>query len=210
MTSSEYLPISSLSSTLSYMSSGRIIQTDEEKLIGYNILSSPIFTEYIRGIDAKEVFSNPLSEENEKYLDINALYEESKQFLLETGRKIISDRTGIVEPIIEQQITEEPILEEQITEQQMIEEPILEEPTVVSSKKDVAKGIKNDFTFPMQNDNEFTNFNPAAAAGGGNKTKHKKYNIKKRISKKNKNKNKNNTRKNKKIIKKRYSRKKKI
>jgi hypothetical protein len=168
MTSSEYLPISSLSSTLSYMSSGRIIQTDEEKLIGYNILSSPIFTEYIRGINAKEFFSNPLSEENEKYLDINALYEESKQFLLETGRKIISDRTGIVE----QQITEQQIIEEPILEEPILEEPILQEPTVVSSKKDVAKGIKNDFTFPMQND-EFTKFNPAAAAGGGNKTKHK-------------------------------------
>jgi len=202
MTSSEYLPISSLSSTLSYMSSGRIIQTDEEKLIGYNILSSPIFSEYIRGIDAKDIFSNYLSEENEKYLDINALYEESKQFLLDTGRKIISDRTGIEEPILEEPIIEEPIIEEPI-----IEEPILEEPY---KKLDRAKGIRNDFTFPMQNDIEFTKFNPAAAAGGGNKTKHKKYNTKKRISKKNKNKNKNNTRKNKKIIKKRYSRKKKI
>jgi len=101
MTPEEYLPISSMSSTLSYMMSGRIRQTEEEKRIGIRILESPIFTDYIKTINVKAIFNEPISDTKEKsYPTIEELYQTAKLFLLNTGNRIISRRRGQIEPPI--------------------------------------------------------------------------------------------------------------
>ena len=101
MTPDEYLPISSMSSTLSYMMSGRIRQTEEEKRIGIRILESPIFTDYIKTINVKAIFNEPISDTKEKsYPTIEELYQTAKLFLLNTGNRIISRRRGQIEPPI--------------------------------------------------------------------------------------------------------------
>jgi hypothetical protein len=92
MTESEYFPISNLSSTISYMSSGRILQSDEEKTIGLRILESPIFIDYIATVNPKQIFNEPLS--GIELVNRKMLIFKARNFLIETGQKIIADRTG--------------------------------------------------------------------------------------------------------------------
>jgi len=89
MSSEEYTPISSLNATLSYMLGGRIMQSEEEQNIGKRILESPTFIEFMSRVDAKTIFNTEA-----ELISIEQLYNNSKSFLLETGKKIISDRTG--------------------------------------------------------------------------------------------------------------------
>lgn len=92
MTESEYFPISNLSSTISYMSSGRVLQSDEEKTIGLRILESPIFIDYLATVNPKQIFDEPLS--TGEYVNRKMLIFKARNFLIETGQKIIADRTG--------------------------------------------------------------------------------------------------------------------
>lgn len=92
MTESEYFPISNLSSTISYMSSGRILQSDEERTIGLRILESPIFTDYIRAVNPKQIFDEPLS--SSEFVNRKMMIFKARSFIIDIGRKIIVDRTG--------------------------------------------------------------------------------------------------------------------
>uniref|UniRef100_A0A6C0JXN7 Uncharacterized protein n=1 Tax=viral metagenome TaxID=1070528 RepID=A0A6C0JXN7_9ZZZZ len=92
MTEPEYYQLASLSSTISYMSSGRILQSDEERTIGLRILESPIFTDYIRSVNPKQIFDDPLS--MGEFFNRKLLLFKSRSFVIETGQKIVADRTG--------------------------------------------------------------------------------------------------------------------
>ena len=92
MTEREYMPICSLSGTLSYTSSGNMSQTDKERLIGMRILESPIFADYMATVNPKQIFDEPLKDFD--WVTSSFLLGRSKRFLIETGQKIIADRTG--------------------------------------------------------------------------------------------------------------------
>jgi hypothetical protein len=83
-----YYPISSMSSTLSNIISGRIIQTEDEKKLGSILLKSSVFIEYLEQIDMNKKWESPIN-----YIKTKDLYDQAKHFLLDVGHRIIEGRT---------------------------------------------------------------------------------------------------------------------
>jgi hypothetical protein len=209
MTESEYFPISNLSSTISYMSSGRVVQSDEEKTIGLRILESPIFTDYIRAVNPKQIFDEPLS--NNEIINRKMLIFKARNFLIETGQKIIADRTGQSGQVAEGNgegnaplSTTEPIPLSVENDQAkgVISKPVLKKPfdyrTLDQMPRD-AFGQSSNFGAPI-----------SVGAIGGKKKQKKSRHVKRANKTHKKRENKNSgkhTRKHKKIHKKKFTRK---
>jgi hypothetical protein len=205
MTESEYYPLASLSSTISYMSSGRIFQSDEERTIGLRILESPIFKDYITSVNPRQIFDEPLS--SIELVNKKILLFKAKSFIIETGRKIVADRTG--EPISPVEASGEGI-----------GRPIATE-TPISVKVDSgnAQGVVPQKPFdyrtldqgPRDAFGQATTFGaPISVGASGGKKKHKNTRNAKRANKTHKHRNKKGgkrTRKHKKNHKKKFTRK---
>lgn len=90
MNENEYYAMSSLSCTLSYMISGIIMQSNEEKQQATLFLTNRIFKNFTGLVNAREIFLKPITQE----YTIAVLIDMVKQKLLEIGEKIIQDRTN--------------------------------------------------------------------------------------------------------------------
>jgi hypothetical protein len=90
MKENEYYALSSLSCTLSYMISGIITQTNEEKQQAKLFLTNKIFKNFTGLVNARELFLKPIT----TGYTIDGLTNMVKQKLLEIGEKIIQDRTN--------------------------------------------------------------------------------------------------------------------
>lgn len=90
MNEKEYYAMSSLSSTLSYMISGIIMQTNEEKQQAKLFLTNKIFKNFTGLLNARDIFLKPITIGH----TIHGLIDMVKQKLLEIGEKIIQDRTN--------------------------------------------------------------------------------------------------------------------
>lgn len=90
MNEKEYYAMSSLSSTLSYMISGIIMQTNEEKQQAKLFLTNKIFKNFTGLVKARDIFLKPIKVGH----TIDGLIDMVKQKLLEIGEKIIQDRTN--------------------------------------------------------------------------------------------------------------------
>jgi hypothetical protein len=90
MNENEYYAMSSLSCTLSYMISGIITQTNEEKQQAKLFLTNKIFKNFTGLVNARELFLKPIT----TGYTIDGLTDMVKQKLLEIGEKIIQDRTN--------------------------------------------------------------------------------------------------------------------
>jgi hypothetical protein len=200
VTEREYMPICSLSGTLSYTSSGNMSQTDNERLIGLRILESPIFTDYMATVNPKQIFDEPLKDFD--WVISSVLLNRAKMFLLGTGQKIISDRIG--QPIAPPEATGEGIA------------PVPAETPVVLADNGKAQGIKPFNQFYNEPKDEFGQRNigfgaPISVGAGGGKKKQRKTRHVKRARKTHKNyktkKGGKRTRKNKKVYKKKFTRK---
>ena len=90
MNEKEYYAMSSLSCTLSYMISGIIMQTNEEKQQAKLFLTNKIFKNFTGLVNARDIFLKPITIGH----TIDGLIDMVKQKLLEIGEKIIQDRTN--------------------------------------------------------------------------------------------------------------------
>ena len=90
MNENDYYAMSSLSCTLSYMISGIIMQSNEEKQQATLFLTNRIFKNFTGLVNAREIFLKPITQE----YTIAVLIDMVKQKLLEIGEKIIQDRTN--------------------------------------------------------------------------------------------------------------------
>ena len=91
MTHLEYFPISAMTDILSNKISGQAIRSDEEKRESMSILQDEIFISFMNTVNPKEIFSGPV---DRTQTSIDMLNKSSYNFVIDTGKMIISDRQG--------------------------------------------------------------------------------------------------------------------
>jgi len=91
MTPLEYLPISAMTDILSNKISGQALRSDEEKRECIGILRDEIFISFMNTVNPKEIFLNPV---DITQYPIDVLNNNSYNFVIDTGKMIISDRQG--------------------------------------------------------------------------------------------------------------------
>jgi hypothetical protein len=91
MTHLEYFPISAMTDVLSNKISGQAIRSDEEKHESMGILQDEIFISFMNTVNPKEIFSGPV---DRTQTSIDVLTKSSYNFVIDTGKMIISDRQG--------------------------------------------------------------------------------------------------------------------
>jgi hypothetical protein len=135
LTQDEYMPVSLLTSLLRHRITGMCVLTSEETDLGMTILKTPFFIDFMTNVGLKELFTiKPETEE-----DIDSLKENTYDFLIDTGKKIIDSSKNPTEPVAatepvvaEEEPAEEPVVaeEEPTVEPVVAEEEPAEEPTV--------------------------------------------------------------------------------
>ena len=91
MTPLEYFPISAMTDILSNKISGQALRSDEEKRECIGILRDEIFISFMNTVNPKEIFLNPV---DRTQYPIDVLNNNSYNFVIDTGKMIISDRQG--------------------------------------------------------------------------------------------------------------------
>ena len=151
MTHLEYFPISAMTDILSNKISGQAIRSDEEKRESMSILQDEIFISFMNTVNPKEIFSEPI---DRSQTSIDVLTKSSYNFVIDTGKMIISDRQGNSEIQIPS-IQMPPI---QMTQTQTSPAPIQPPSTVVPGDEFIHDELdlppapqtdkKNDILFP--------------------------------------------------------------